>query len=122
MREITSHQVNGLNERIVVVATDEPGSGGACHKYEIRLAAGNGESLCTEISFQNGPIKEAGYNGLSNESLLAIIVDRMKGFQSGQFANRENALALNYLENAMHWLQHRTRERTARGVEGTLQK
>lgn len=39
MREITSHQVNGLNERIVVVATDEPGSGGACHKYEIRLAA-----------------------------------------------------------------------------------
>lgn len=30
--------------------------------------------------------------------------------------------ALTHLEDAMHWLQHRTRERVARGVEGTNQK
>jgi hypothetical protein len=122
MREITSHKLNELNEKLKITAMDEPGSGGANHKYQISLDAGPGDNKITDISFQNGPIKEAGFNGITNESLLAICIDRMKGFQSGQFANRENALALTHMEDAMHWLQHRTRERLSRGVEGTLQK
>ena len=74
------------------------------------------------ISFQNGPISEAGVNGVSNEALLAIVIDRLEGFQRGQYSCRENALALTKLQEAMHWLHHRTRERMARGVEGTMQK
>lgn len=75
-----------------------------------------------DINFQNGPIKESGVNGISNESLLAIVEDRLLGFQSGQFACRENAIALTKLQEAMMWLQKRTRDRVARGVEGTNQK
>ena len=52
MRELTDHKVNGLNEALTIIAIDNPGPGGANHK----------------------------------------------------------------------WLQKRTRERMARGVEGTLQK
>lgn len=54
-----------------------------------------------------------------NEALLAIVEDRLQGFQSGQYACRENALALTKLQEAMMWLQKRTRDRMARGVEGS---
>ena len=74
-----------------------------------------------DIVFQNGPVKEFGVNGISNESLLAIVEDRLLGFQSGQYACRENAIALTKLQESMLWLQKRTRDRIARGVEGTHQ-
>ena len=72
-----------------------------------------------KINFQNGPVQEAGFNGVSNEALLEVLIDRMRGFQSGPFACRENACALTNLEQAQMWLQKRTRDRVAAGVEGT---
>jgi hypothetical protein len=124
MRELTSHKVNGLNEALKIAVLDGPGSGNANHLYEIGWGAHDELSTTnpTVISFQNGPITEAGVNGISMEALLAIVEDRLKGFQSGQYANRENALALTHVQDAMHWLHHRTRERVARGVEGTSVK
>lgn len=122
MRNLTSHKVNGLNEAINIEVHDEPGQGNACHEYFI-FATVDGESRCgTPIRFQNGPITEAGINGISNEALLAIVEDRLIGFQAGQFACRENAVALTKLQESMMWLQKRTRDRMARGVEGTNQK
>ncbi len=125
MRTLTSHTVNGLNEVLVVEVLDEPGQGNACHEYLVRGLEGplaHHPIKSTQISFQNGPIKESGYNGISNEVLLAIVEDRLKGFQSGAYACRENALALTKIQEAMHWLHHRTRERVSRGVEGTHTK
>ncbi len=123
-REITSHKVNGLNEALLVNVLDEPGQGNACHEYQIRRWVTNtGDQhddveICS-VKFQSGPIAEAGVNGISNEALLAIVEDRLKGFQSGQYACRENALALTKIQEAMQWLHFRTRERMNRGVEGT---
>lgn len=123
IRELTSHKVNGLNELLRIEVLDEPGSGGANHVYGITSdeprSAATPPAVTTPIRFQNGPIAEASVNGISNEALLAIVEDRLKGFQSGQYATRENALALTHVQDAMHWLHHRTRERVARGVEGT---
>jgi len=138
-REVTSHKVNGLNEALKIQVLDEPGQGNACHRYHITTVEapspiGGGmspESLekamsmlqaVTEIRFQNGPIQEVGVNGISNEALLAIVEDRLLGFQSGQYACRENAVALTKLQECMMWLMKRTRDRMARGVEGTHQK
>lgn len=128
-REITSHKVNGLNEVVKVEAVDDPGVGGACHKYLISIpvpAKDLPDTLVDRggypIHFQSGGIGEVGVNGISNESLLAVVEDRLIGFQSGQFACRENAVALTKLQECMMWLQKRTRDREARGVEGTLQK
>ncbi len=124
IRELTSHKVNGLNEALKIEVLDEPGPGNACHLY--RIAPVNGEEVskgfCCDIEFQNGAILEAGFNGISNEALLAVVEDRLIGFQSGQFACRENAIALTKLQEAMMWLQKRTRDRMARGVEGTHKK
>lgn len=59
---------------------------------------------------------------LEIEALLAVIIDRLQCFQAGPYACRENAIALTKLEEAMMWLQKRTRDRLARGVEGTHEK
>lgn len=119
MREITTHKLNGLNDALEITARDGPGAGGANHLYHIAFPTGEGRAAATIIGFQNGPIAESNINGISNESLVAIVIDRLQGFQRGEYKCRENAIALTHLEDAMHWLQHRTRERLARGVEGT---
>jgi hypothetical protein len=163
-RELTSHRVNGVNEKLRVLAVDPPGPGGASHDYVVliplasRFAVGQdwtktilsmsgSQELCwwpmhnlatiTEwkdgksisapysvqrITFQNGPIKDSGVNGNTQEALLAILLDRLEGFQSGQYACHDNQMALDHLQITRLVLHKRTMDRTARGVEGTLKK
>lgn len=116
MRAINDHKVNPANDLLEIAVLDEPGAGGANHEYLISWAE-QSDGSC-RISFQNGPIAENGVNGVTQEALLAVVIDRLRAFQRGPFACRENALAVTKLEEAQHWLQHRTRERMARGVEG----
>lgn len=119
VREIYSHKVGGLNEVLRVIAFDDRGPGNANHDYRIEPTTCGGNAIGTRIEFQKGPLQETIYpNGISNEALLAVLIDRLEGFQSGPYSCRENAIALTHLQDAMHWLQHRTRERLARGVEG----
>ncbi len=121
MREITTENA------IIKVLADEPGAGSASHRYEISGfdTEGNPSSKFDDLYikhvllFQNGPIAEVGINGITNEVLLAIVADRLRAFQTGPYACRENALALTKIEEAAHWLQHRTQARMRRGVEGT---
>ena len=70
------------------------------------------------VNFQEGPIGEVGVNGCQNEDLLHIVIDRLKYFQNGFYACRENDLALTKVQEALHWLNARTLDRVARGVEG----
>lgn len=126
-RKIETHKVNGLNEALEIAVLDEPGQGGACHRYVIYkpLDAFNEElnaNPTCHIDFQNGPIKEFGVNGISGEALLAIVRDRLECFQRGPFACETNQQALDHVVAAMDALHSRTRERTVRGVEGTNQQ
>lgn len=131
MREIRSHIVNPANDKIKITVADEQGAGGANHLYMVEGFNTETNPSCpftarygkpsdhTTILFQNGPIAENGVNGVTQEVLLAIIIDRLQSFQKGPYACRENALALTKLEEAKHWLFSRTLERMQRGVEGT---
>lgn len=85
---------------------------------------GDGDTLyhIQRITFQNGPVKEAGYTGNSHEALLAILLDRMEHFQKGPYACHDNQMALDHLQGARLWLHKRTMDRVARSVEGTHQK
>ena len=124
-RKLHSHKQTPLNEVLAVSVLDEPGPGGACHSYLI--CADESVAQCKDpvscfIHFQEGPILESGVNGISVEALLAVVEDRLQGFQSGQFSCRENAVALTKIQEALMWLGHRTADRVRRGVEGTNQK
>lgn len=79
-----------------------------------------------KITWQNGPLAVDGVrrepNGCFVETVIAAALGRLNFYQEGgggKFKCRENALAITKLEEALHWLQHRTKAREARGVEGT---
>ena len=110
-----------------VCAMDEPGDGGACHRYKIMKTRNpNGGIYVPEqyadVKFQKGPVKENGVNGYFQEDLIAIVIDRLQCFQAGDYACMENGEALKKLYEALHWLNHRTADRQARGVEGKSEK
>lgn len=132
-RELKNHRFcGGLNDALNILVMDDPGRGGACHEYAITFRdekAGYDRSPISEkhgrnciISFQNGPISEVGVNGISIEALLAIVEDRLDGFQGGEFAVDENKEALVHVQKAMGWLRKRTLDRQQRGAEGMYQK
>jgi hypothetical protein len=63
------------------------------------------------IKFQEGTIQENGVNGAQIEDVIDLLVDRLSNFQKGDFACRENSLAITKLEEARMWLNERTRKR-----------
>lgn len=60
-------------------------------------------------------------SGAFVEGVIAAALGRLEFYQSTRFACRENALAITKLEEALHWCEHRTRDREARRVEGTYE-
>lgn len=71
------------------------------------------------IHFQHDTIPRVGPVGTTNECLLAIVIDRLRCFQSSPFACDDNKDALMLCMRALEVLEERTAKRKARGVEGT---
>lgn len=130
-RFIYDHMTNTASKQLSIEVMDHPGAGGANHLYMIRgfnsitnvsgtyIAPQGVETEASMILFQNGPIPENGVNGVTQEALLAIVIDQLRSFQAGPFACRENAVALTHIETGLMWLHSRTLNRERRGVEGT---
>ena len=79
--------------------------------------------ILTEIQFQNGARRlPDSVHGVLDTDLLEIVRDRLKGFQSGEYACRENACALTHIEEALMWLNRRVEDRIERCVIGTNNK
>ena len=110
MRSIVTHKCVGLNESLALNAVGQVTSGGANDCYEIHFG-----DQRVQLKFQNGSPNLVGVNGISNECLLAIVADRLEGFQAGAYQCRENALALTKIQEALHWLQHRERSKVVLG-------
>lgn len=76
------------------------------------------------IHWQNGPMIDPAsglrraQNGAFVEDIIEAALDRLRYFQGLKYQCRENAMAITKLEEALHWLMARTRDRQARGVEG----
>lgn len=73
------------------------------------------------IRWQNGIIDSSdGQNGAFIEDVLEAARQRLQFFNSHpQFRCRENSLAITKIEEALQWLDWRTRQRLAQGVENT---
>lgn len=89
-------------------------------------AGGYVRATGVHIAWQNGPLgrgddrKEP--NGAFVETVIEAARQRVQFYQTasnGKFACRENAIAITKLEEALMWLDKRTRDREARQVEGT---
>jgi len=120
MRTINTHKLSALNQNIKITVLADPDQANSLHDYYITGIDPVTKDVVfqTDIHFQKGPVKEAGLNGISDDTLLAVVIDRLQGFQKGPFSCRENAVALTHIETALLWLQKRTMDRITRGVEG----
>lgn len=90
-------------------------------RYDIHTTIGD-NVLLTSLKFQKGPVREVGINGISDEALLAVVLDRLTCFQQSRYACRETNQARNRVEEAIQWLKTRTTNRMIAGVEGTREK
>lgn len=70
------------------------------------------------ITVQDGAIKSVGgVNGLQVTEMLDYIKEVYKSLNAA-FPCRENSLTITKIEEAIHWQDARTKDRTGRGVEG----
>jgi hypothetical protein len=122
MRKLNTIQKReNLNE---VYAVDDKGNGGANHEYHIKYGKFNNGYISThQIQFQNGARKETNsIHGILDTDLLEIVRDRIKGFQSGNFATEYNAKALENIELALMYMNRRVEDRIERNVLGSDKK
>ena len=117
----TIQKRENLNE---VYRYGNPGPGGAYHDYDIYPADYTPlpEVALACIEFQKGPRNDPSSRaGVLDTDLLEIVRDRLKAFQSGPYACRENEMALYGVEMALMWMNRRVEDRIERNVLGTME-
>ncbi len=95
------------------------------HRYDLDLFEKNEnpEENCIIQFIQKEPKEEGStelvtvHNGTTNEEVLEVVINRMIYLQN-KFPCKENACAITHLQEALMWLEKRTRDRVKRGVEG----
>lgn len=91
------------------------------HRYALANFDGDGEQKIRFIHkepVENSTDLRTVEDGTTNEEVLEMLIDRLQHLQA-KAPCRENAIVITKLEEALLWLNKRTAERRARGVEGT---
>jgi hypothetical protein len=105
---------------VAVLDEPDPKAGNANHDYAIQF--GGPDQVC-RIQFQHGPRGAEGSTpGVFDDALLAIVEDRLAGFQAGPFACEENLVALGAVREARAAFAERAAKRIAKGVLGLNEK
>ena len=103
-RSITTHHIDEGSRKLTIQAVEPLDKDQAPHTYWIQGAACH-----TCISFQKGPAPEVGVNGVTEESLLAILADRLQSLQETRDYSPENEAALICIDKALKHLNKRPR-------------
>ena len=101
MREIKTHRTgNLLNEALRLECDDESG------KYHVLVKAHGEWGPKLKLEFQSKDFSEdaGGPSGLSDEVLLAMVLDRL---EHAKDKNRQTSLAITKLEETLFWLSRR---------------
>jgi hypothetical protein len=75
-----------------------------------------------EIHWQDGIVGDNGQTGAFVEDVLEAARQRLLFFNSTKFRCRENSIAITKIEEALQWLDWRTRQRLQQDVENTYEK
>lgn len=110
----------GLNDKITILSDPrDPQGGNASHHFQAVMHTSEGDVTLADVQYQHGPRDEKGStDGVTDEVLVAIQLERYRGFQSGPFACRENEMVVMKLEEALHWMRERAWARHRQGVLG----
>lgn len=114
------------NEKTILVEKDE--DYGGAHKYSFIGSNGFKDGSAQydfenlqSIQFVQKNLDGSMTTGIQSEQLLIALIDRHKKLNA-KFPSREGALAITKMEEALHWLEARIKERIDRNVMGDLKK
>lgn len=119
--------VSVLPSKKLTISVEDDADYGGAHRYTFLNSLGfsDGEAKYDTskqlIHFVQKNIDGSMSPGLQSEQLLLALIDRHKKLNA-KFPSREGALAITKMEEAVHWLEARVKERVARGVMGDLKK
>ena len=123
MTEVRIPFLNDITRRYKIFAgPHSPNKGGGRHHYRIIAVDNDGKiDFETNINFQEGALNEHPHNGVLSIAILSLLKDHFESFQEGEFKNRETAIVITKLEEAIHWVCARADERSSRNVLGKHQ-
>jgi hypothetical protein len=87
------------------------------HRYALENFEGGNEAQSLQFIEKDAAMNTVN-DGTTNEEVLLMLIDRLK-FLGDRLPSRENSIAITKCEEALLWLNKRTADRKARGVEGT---
>jgi hypothetical protein len=88
------------------------------HKYTLANFEGGNEAQSLQFIEKDAAMNTIN-DGTTNEEVLSMLIDRIRFLNDNRLPSRENSIAITKLEEALLWLNKRTANRKARGVEGT---
>lgn len=75
------------------------------------------EGANQEVTFYKMNEDGSSEHGTTLGEMLRVSIERLRDLNA-RFSCRENAVAITKMQEALMWLNERTKNRTARGVEG----
>lgn len=95
---------------------------GIAYQYTIRdETRPRGEGTVWGVMFQEGPVAERGVNGITEECLLSIVMQRLEDFQARkELACPERQKALEHLRSAMKSLRDLMPDQRLREIEDQM--
>lgn len=94
-----------------------------CYDGNENPTGGHVYGVGLKIDWQDGPLGRGDNrqvpNGAFVETVLSAAKQRLEFYNEGKYRCRENSLAITKIEEALHWLEARTKDRETRKVEGT---
>lgn len=89
------------------------------HRYQLDSFEGESPQVLQFIQKEQvGAELQTVVDGTSNEEVIKMLIDRLQYLQE-KLPSPENNQAINKLYEALFYLEHRTKDRKERGVEGT---
>ena len=121
------HDGHGLNDDLVILADNrDPKAGNSSHRYSVAFKSEDENKvapLVATIQFQHGPRNVVGSTpGCTTAAIIAILIDHLEGFQTTELRDRDTAIAITELENALLRIKKRADDRAKRKVLGTYNK
>lgn len=114
---------NSENKVVSQFTTDQDGNPTGGHTFlHAKEKGGDADYYqpAIAIRWQEGPVEEGEQNGAFVEDVIEAARQRIAFFNSNpKFRCRENSLAITKLEEALQWLDWRTRQRLLQGVENS---
>lgn len=115
LRELSEHRLDDDSDpKLRIIANTRGHESGLAKSYTVGVTGKWGVSI---------DFKSVGKeNGVTEEALLAIVIDRLRAHQKGPFRCDQNRQALDLAERTLLCLHDRTEDRRHRGVEGRERK